>query len=70
MRIIARNSAIQPQHIRDAEIIAKNFRIVLAHESRVARLHLAQQAFLSRKHRPEAIHIDAAAFKHNAALVM
>ena len=70
MRIIARNSPIEPEHIANAKIIAKDFSVILARESRIALLHFAQQTFLSRKHRPETIHINASALKHNAALAV
>ncbi len=66
VRVVAGNAALQPDDLLDAKIIGKNFFHVLARESRVALLHIAEQAFFGGDQCAASIDVDAAALQNDA----
>ncbi len=64
MRIVAGHSPAQPNHLDNSQIIVKGLLEFFAAHSRIALLHLAQQALLGGQQNPLPIRIDRAAFEH------
>ena len=70
MGIVASDSIFQPQDLRDAEIAAENVRVILASESVVTLLALAEQAFFGGEQGTPAVDVDAAAFENDSTAVV
>src|SRR5690242_12290448 len=69
VRIVARDSLAQPEHIRGAEVRLEDRLELRPPQTGVADLHrLIEQAFLGGEHRAAAVDVDAAAFEHDIAI--
>src|SRR5207245_11279790 len=64
--VVACDSILEPKHMCDAEVFAKNVGVILFGESAISFLHFAEQTFFRGEQRSAAVHIEAAAFQHHA----
>ena len=65
VRIVACDAVAQPDHALDSQIVAQAALDLRPGHSRVARLHVAQQALFGGQQQSRAVDIDAAAFQHH-----
>ena len=68
--VVAGDAAAQPKNVRHAEIFKEDLFVVRAAKPRIAFLRFTEQTFLGSKKRTEAIHFNAAAFKHHLLAAM
>ena len=67
--VVAGDSAPQPDHLLDAEIVVECLLELLAANAGIALLHFAEQAFFGRQQDALAVGIDGAAFEDEPALL-
>ena len=65
--VVAGDAVFQPENLRDAEIAAKDLRVIFASEAGIALLRFAEQAFFGGEQGAAAVDVDAAAFEDDAA---
>ena len=66
VRVVADAAFAQPDRARDAEPFGEDPLVVLACQSRVANLHVAEQPLLGDEHQAVAVDLDAAALEDDA----
>ena len=64
--VVTGNATVEPQRLRRTQIIGKHLFEVVPREFRVARLYIAEQAFLGRQDGAATVHVDAATFEYDA----
>ena len=67
VRIVSGNAAAEPDNVGRAEIFPENRFPIRALETRITRLHFAQQALFRGEQRAQAVDVDAPAFQHHGA---
>src|ERR1019366_6607394 len=65
MGVVAGDAAVQPDHFLHPQIVGENLFHLLTRNSRIALLHVAQQALLGGDERPASIDVDASALQYH-----
>ena len=69
VRVVAGDTLAQPQHVRDAQVVAEGPLELGARQPGVAHLDLGvEQALLGGEERATAVHVDASPLQHHVAL--
>ena len=68
--IVAGDAAVEPDYFADPQVVGEDGFEAAAVEAGIARLLATQQALLGGEHGSVAVHVNAAAFEHDAVLLV